>query len=61
MTKIMTKKDVRLMLHISDMTLNKLVKEGVLKMYCFPNSRRSYFLEAEVIEALTKEKEVDHE
>lgn len=50
----MTKKDVQQMLHISDLTINKLVKCGNLKMYCFPNSRRSYFLEGEVIEALTK-------
>ena len=56
MSKIMTKKDVQRMLHISDLTVNKLVKYGTLKMYGFPNSRRTYFLEEEVVEALTKER-----
>ena len=61
MSKIMTKTDVQRMLHISDLTVNKLVKEGTLVMYCFPNSRRTYFLEEEVVEALTKERGGDHE
>lgn len=51
---IMTKREVQKMLHVSDLTINKLVSDGILMMYRFPNSRRGYFLQEEVVEALTK-------
>ena len=50
--QILTKKETTELLQISELTLNKIIKKGVLKEYRFPGSRRSYLFKEEIFQAL---------
>jgi len=56
MKDLFTKKEVQEFLSVSETTVRKLVNEGILTKYSFPNSRRVYFKKSEVQEVLFNKK-----